>query len=78
MERVELLSTVHGDGTLHLTVPAAADGSEKPVRVTIEPTSLRPPTPGEWRQCILDTAGKWQGNFVRPEQGEFETRMPMS
>jgi len=37
-----------------------------------------PPSPEEWRQRILETAGKWQGEFERPEQGEYEQREPLS
>ncbi len=32
----------------------------------------------EWRRGILETAGKWQGELERPEQGEYEQREPLS
>lgn len=34
-------------------------------------------TPEEWKKFVADTAGTWQGDFVRPPQGEFETREPL-
>jgi hypothetical protein len=35
-------------------------------------------SPDQWRRLILETAGKWQGEFERPEQGEYEEREPLS
>jgi len=35
-------------------------------------------SPDEWRQRILETAGKWQGEFERPQQGEYEQRESLS
>ena len=26
----------------------------------------------EWRKLVLSTGGRWQGEFERPEQGEYE------
>ena len=44
----------------------------------VEQTGSPPLSPEEWRQRILETAGKWQGEFERPEQGEYEQREPLS
>lgn len=45
-----------------------------PVRVEpLNPTS----SVEEWRRDILATAGKWQGEFERPEQGDYEQREPL-
>ncbi len=41
----------------------------------VQPTQM---SQEEWRQLILSTAGKGQGQFQRPEQGEFEEREPLS
>ena len=35
-------------------------------------------SPDEWRRRILQTAGKWQGPFERPERGAHEQREPLS
>jgi hypothetical protein len=40
--------------------------------------SPQPLSSEEWRRCILETAGKWQGEFERPEQGEYEQREPLA
>ena len=28
----------------------------------------------QWRQFVLETAGAWQGELERPEQGDYEQR----
>ena len=35
-------------------------------------------SPDDWRQHVLETAGKWQGGFERPDQGDLEQREPLS
>ena len=30
------------------------------------------------RERVLETAGRWQGELERPEQGEYEHREPLS
>ena len=37
-----------------------------------------PVSPEEWRRRVLETAGKWQGDLERPEQGEYEQRESLS
>jgi hypothetical protein len=37
-----------------------------------------PASPEEWRRRVLATAGKWQGELERPEQGEYEQRDSLS
>ena len=57
------------DGSLELDhKPNLSPGRVKVVlRQESEPTP-----PDKWRRCIVETAGKWQGEFERPEQGEYE------
>ena len=43
----------------------------------LAPASTIQLSPNEWRQRILETAGKWQGPFEQPEQGEYEQREPL-
>jgi hypothetical protein len=31
----------------------------------------------EWKELVLSTGGKWQGEFQRPEQGDYERREPL-
>ena len=54
--------------------PADAD---REVQVSVEPVAPAPLSPDEWRRRILETAGKWEGPLVRPEQGEYEKREPL-
>ncbi|HVC97836.1 MAG TPA: hypothetical protein VND64_29465 [Pirellulales bacterium] len=77
MNRIVLLSKVGADGILQLTVPIGAADAEREVEVTIEATGPRSQTDTqreEWRQFVLETAGAWQGDLERPEQGEYEQR----
>ena len=75
MSRVEVVSKVDSDGVLRVTVPLPTEAG-RDVRVTVEPLP-RPMTPEEWRAFVLRTAGTWQGEFERPEQGEYEERNPL-
>jgi hypothetical protein len=77
VNRIVLHSRVGADGVLQLTVPIGAADAEREVEVTIEPTGPRSQTDTqreEWRQFVLETAGAWQGDLERPEQGEYEQR----
>jgi hypothetical protein len=78
MNRIVVTSRVGRDGILQLTLPVGVCDADQEVQVTVEPVGSPPMTPDEWRQFILDTAGKWQGEFERPEQGEVEEREPLS
>jgi hypothetical protein len=44
----------------------------------LTPAQAIPLSPDEWRQRILETAGKWRGPFERPKQGEYEQREPLA
>ena len=77
MNRMVIHSRVGTDGILQLTVPFEKADADKEVEVTIEAAGPLSPTSSEqekWRQFILETAGTWQGDFERPEQGEYEQR----
>ncbi len=78
MTRIIITSKVGSDGVLHLTLPLEPAAAGQDVRVTVEPVVPRVPTPEEWRQAVLATAGRWQGEFERPPQGEYEEREPLS
>jgi hypothetical protein len=77
MSRVEVLSRVGSDGVLRLNVPLLKSDAGRDVRVTVEPARA-PMTQEEWRAAVLQTAGKWQGDFERPPQGDYEEREPLS
>ena len=78
MNRMVVRSTVSSDGILHLTLPVGLEEAEKEVEVTVEPVAPASMSQENWRKAILATAGKWQGEFERPEQGEYEEREPLS
>ena len=76
MNRMVVKSKVGSDGVLHLDLPVGMDEADKEVQVTVE----APPTPmtqEQRRQFIMSTAGRWQGDFERPEQGDYEERDPL-
>jgi hypothetical protein len=77
MNRMVLKSTVGSDGTLHLELALGADAANKEVQVIVEPATGPTMTQEEWRAFILSTAGGWQGEFERPDQGEYEKRDPL-
>ena len=75
MNRIVLKSKVGADGVLRGAVPVGAEEANREVQVTIEPAAARRPmTQEEWQNFILSTAGTWEGDFERPEQGEYEQR----
>ena len=78
MNRIVVNSRVDKSGVLQLNVPLGPDNADQEVQITIEPVGPSVLTPERWRQGILDTAGKWLGEFERPEQGEYEQRQPLS
>ena len=78
MNRTVVKSKVSSDGILHLTLPVGLEEAGKEVRVTVEPVPPAPLSQEEWRKAVLSRAGKWQGEFERPEQGEYEEREPLS
>jgi hypothetical protein len=78
VNRIVLKSRVGSDGVLQLTVPVGPADADREVQVTVEPVASSGPSAEEWRRGILETAGKWQGDFERPDQGEFEERDPLS
>lgn len=78
MNRVVVKSTVSSDGVLHLALPIGIEEANKEVQVTVESALPVPASQEEWQDIILSTAGKWQGEFERPEPGEYEPREPLS
>jgi hypothetical protein len=66
-----LSARVGADGVLHLPLGEAEANRE--VRVTIEPASALQPSQ-DYLEFLKATAGAWQGDFERPEQGSYETR----
>jgi hypothetical protein len=78
MNRIVVKSGVGSNGTLQLTLPLDLAEADREVQITVEPVGASALSPEEWRQGVLETAGKWLGEFERPEQGEYEQREPLS
>jgi hypothetical protein len=78
MNRIVLKSRVDSNGILQLTLPVGPEEADREVQITVEPVAVPGVSPEEWRKGILETAGKWEGEFERPEQGDFEQREPLS
>jgi hypothetical protein len=78
MNRIVVKSRVDSNGILRLTLPVGSADANQEVQVTVEPVGPPALPPDAWRQAILETAGKWQGEFERPDQGEYEQREPLS
>ena len=77
MNRIVVRSRVGSNGILELALPVGPADADQEVQITVEPIGPPPLSPDEWRQRILETAGKWQGELERPEQGEVEQREPL-
>ena len=75
MQRLIVKSRVGADGVLRVTVPVGIEDAEKEVQVTVEPLAAkRTMTQAEWAAWVDSMAGTWQGDFERPDQGEYEVR----
>lgn len=74
MNRITVKSRIGADGVLHVTVPVSPADANREVQVTIEPTSPASKTQQEYWDFLDTTAGAWQGDFERPDQGEYEER----
>jgi hypothetical protein len=77
MDRIVIHSRVGPDGVLTLSVPIGVSDADREVEVTIAPTRpdmLRPSERDEWHRFVHETAGAWQGDLARPDQGELEQR----
>lgn len=66
-------SRIGDDGVLKFDVPLGIPAAGQDVRVTVESVK-KAQTISEWKQWVAATAGAWQGDFERPDQGTFETR----
>jgi len=77
MNRIVVHSRVGADGVLKLAVPMGVAEADREVEVTIEPAVPKHDTGSEqeeWQQFVRETAGAWQGDLVRPDQGDYEQR----
>ncbi len=78
MNRIVVKSRVGSNGILQLSLPLGPADADQEVQITVEPVGPQAFSTDEWQRGILETAGKWQGEFERPEQGEYEQWEPLS
>jgi hypothetical protein len=79
MNRIVIEQQASAEGVLNITLSLGKDEAGRNVRVTVEPANPeKKMTPEEWRAAVLATAGGWQGEFERPEQGKLEERESLS
>jgi hypothetical protein len=78
MNRMVFNVRVGSDGVLRLAMPVGIAEAGREIQITAELVGPPIVSPEEWRQGIMETAGKWQGEFERPERGEYEQREPLS
>lgn len=74
MNRIVLKSKIGSDGVLRVTVPMGEAEADREVQLTIEPFSSVASSPQDYLSFLQTTAGAWQGEFERPEQGDYEER----
>jgi hypothetical protein len=78
VNRIVIQSRVDRNGLLQVTLPIGRDGADQEVTITIEPLVIASRSQDEWQRGIRETAGQWQGDFERPDQGDYEPRDSLS
>jgi hypothetical protein len=78
MQTIQIRSQAGEDGVLHLNIPVGTPHAVYQVVVVLQPATAvtAPKSPEElgWPPNFFEeTAGAWQGDFVR-DQGQFEER----
>ena len=76
MNRMIVRSHIGTDGMLHLDIPVGTTEAGRQVQITIE-LGANTKTQQEYWDFLDATAGAWQGDFERPDQGEYEIRDPL-
>lgn len=78
MKRMVLKSKVGTDGVLHVDIPIGEAEAGQEVQIIVEPNGVPSKTKQEYDDFLDSTAGAWQGDFERPDQGQFEEREAFS
>ena len=73
-----ILSRVGADGILNVSVPVGKADAHRPVQVIIEPADIGLDTGGDYGAWLNGLSGRWQGDFVRDDEGTFESRESLS
>ena len=78
MNRMTLNSRVGADGILNVSVPVGVTEANRPVQVTIEPITEESNGAADYGAWLERLSGRWQGDFIRGDEGAFESREPLS
>ena len=78
VDRVTVLSRVGADGVLNVSVPVGLSEANRPVQVIIEPAATQTNGTADYEAWLDGLAGRWQGDFTRGDEGNFETRESLS
>ena len=74
MNALIVRSCVDSDGVLRIAVFVGAGEANREVQVTIEPLPQKDSQRAEYLAWLENSAGRWQGEFERMPQGDFEQR----
>ena len=77
MDRMTLFSRVGPDGVLHVHVPVGTADANRSVQLTIEPAAEVANANGDYQRWLENLSGRWEGEFVRRDEGPFEMREPL-
>ena len=77
MQRLIVKSRVGADGVLRVAVPMGQADANREVQLTIEPLAPAMKSQQDYLDFLKATAGAWQGDFERPDQGAYEERDPL-
>ena len=74
MNAMIVRSRVDPDGVVRVAVPVGAAEADREVQVTIEPLPAINDEHADYVAWLESSAGRWQGEFERMPQGDFEAR----
>jgi hypothetical protein len=74
MNPLVVRSRVDGDGMVRVIVPVGKSEAEREVQVTIESLPAAPLPQENYVAWLEGIFGRWEGDFERLPQGEFERR----
>jgi hypothetical protein len=77
MTRTVFKSRVGSDGVLSVRIPLGPGDADRDVLLTVEPVAGNGEQPSDYVSWLESIAGRWQGEFERFPQGEFEQRDPL-
>jgi predicted DNA-binding antitoxin AbrB/MazE fold protein len=71
------VDAIYDHGVFRPTEPLALPEGAR-VRLRVEDENGSPPTSSDYNSWLDNLSGRWQGEFVRGDEGDFETREPLS